>query len=43
MKVVKEHLDFSIRWKGDRVGIVEMKTFQIILRVFQTLNQLEHN
>ena len=26
VKVVKEHLDFSIRWKGDRVGIVEMKT-----------------
>jgi tRNA-dihydrouridine synthase len=25
VKVVKEHLDFSIRWKGDRVGIVEMR------------------
>ena len=25
VKVVKEHLDFSLRWKGDRVGIVEMR------------------
>ena len=25
VKVVKEHLDFSIRWKGERVGIVEMR------------------
>ena len=25
VNVVKEHLDFSIRWKGDRVGIVEMR------------------
>ena len=25
VKVVKEHLNFSIRWKGDRVGIVEMR------------------
>jgi len=25
VQVVKEHLDFSIRWKGDRVGIVEMR------------------
>ena len=25
VKVVKEHLDFSIRWKGDRQGIVEMR------------------
>jgi nifR3 family TIM-barrel protein len=25
VKVVKEHLDFSVRWKGDRVGIVEMR------------------
>ena len=25
VKVVKEHLDFSIKWKGDRLGIVEMR------------------
>ena len=25
VKVVLEHLDFSIKWKGDRVGIVEMR------------------
>jgi tRNA-dihydrouridine synthase B len=25
VKVVKEHLDFSIRWKGERLGIVEMR------------------
>ena len=25
VKVVQEHLDFSIRWKGERVGIVEMR------------------
>ena len=25
VKVVKEHLDFSISWKGDRLGIVEMR------------------
>ena len=25
VKVVKEHLDFSVKWKGDRVGIVEMR------------------
>jgi nifR3 family TIM-barrel protein len=25
VKVVKEHLDFSLKWKGDRVGIVEMR------------------
>ena len=25
IKVVKEHLDFSIKWKGDRLGIVEMR------------------
>ena len=25
VKVVKEHLDFSLRWKGNRVGIVEMR------------------
>ena len=23
--VVKEHLEFSVRWKGDRLGIVEMR------------------
>ena len=23
--VVKQHLDFSLRWKGERVGIVEMR------------------
>jgi tRNA-dihydrouridine synthase B len=25
VKVVKEHLDFSIKWKGDKLGIVEMR------------------
>ena len=25
VKVVLEHLDFSIKWKGERVGIVEMR------------------
>ena len=25
LKVVKEHLDFSIRWKGERLGLLEMR------------------
>ena len=25
IKVVKEHLEFSIKWKGERVGVVEMR------------------
>ena len=25
VKVCKEHLDFSIRWKNERLGIVEMR------------------
>ncbi|MDG2344226.1 MAG: tRNA dihydrouridine synthase DusB [Flavobacteriales bacterium] len=25
LKVVKEHLDFSIRWKGEKLGLLEMR------------------
>jgi tRNA-dihydrouridine synthase len=25
VRVTKKHLDFSIRWKGDRLGIFEMR------------------
>ena len=25
VNVVKEHLDFSIKWKGNRLGVVEMR------------------
>jgi tRNA-dihydrouridine synthase len=25
IRAVKKHLDFSIRWKGDRTGILEMR------------------
>ena len=25
IRVVKKHLEFSIRWKGDRTGILEMR------------------
>ena len=25
VKVCRDHLDFSIRWKGERTGIVEMR------------------
>jgi len=25
VRVCRKHLDFSIRWKGDRTGIVEMR------------------
>jgi tRNA-dihydrouridine synthase len=25
IRVTKKHLDFSIRWKGDRLGIFEMR------------------
>ena len=26
VRVCKQHLDFSIRWKGDRLGLIEMRT-----------------
>jgi tRNA-dihydrouridine synthase len=25
VRITKKHLDFSIRWKGDRVGVLEMR------------------
>jgi len=25
LEVVREHLDFSIRWKGERLGLLEMR------------------